>query len=437
MSILKKLFGRSGGINSRSEVSGKSVQKQVKTFRSRDEPERIQAAEALGDSRDSHAVEILIAALTDSSPSVVKQAAKSLGKIGDERAILPLVAVVESNWSLEASIALKTILSKSSREALISMLDSSERCLRQSAVGLLAKREGRNALELLIPMLGDKESSVRIAAVDSLKRLNDPAVVEALVGVLKDEERSVQIATVEALGAMKSKLAVPHLVEAFHSGEDVKFRIGAAASLKQIGDPVVIKVLTDAFQDKDTQMCQMSLGLMWELLTLPTLAQQAKEALLEYYLAALAESDGVKRAEAVKALSRLADRSAIQPLIKTLKDETCEVRLAAVEALEHLKSILGGMEIRRTLDEYAKMDYWSEDIAEKITAMYRKSPDGFYRGFGSPEEKKLREIGQILYEKGGMDMMLQIHEQFSARCNIPGAARNLEILWDGIGNWKG
>jgi hypothetical protein len=176
---------------------------------------------------------------------------------------------------------------------------------------------------------------------------------------------------------------------------------------------------------------------MWELTTSPTLGQQAKESLLEYYLPLLTESNVEKRTGGVNALSRLCDRRAVQPLIATLKDCKSEVRLATVEALEHLKNTIGGMEIRKALEEYSKGDNWSEDIAENILAMYKKSPGGFYRGFGWSGEKNLREIGQMLYEKGGMDLMRQVHAQFSYRCNIAGAARNLEIMWDGIGTWRG
>ena len=41
----------------------------------------------------------------------------------------------------------------------------------------------------------------------------------------------------------------------------------------------------------------------------------------------------------------------------------------------------------------------------------------------------------LLDEAGGMDLMRQAHGLF-ARQN-PGMARNLESVWDGIGNWMG
>jgi hypothetical protein len=69
--------------------------------------------------------------------------------------------------------------------------------------------------------------------------------------------------------------------------------------------------------------------------------------------------------------------------------------------------------------------------------MYAKRPEGFYRGFGWPEEKRLREIGQMLHDKGGINLMRKIHSQFASSSIAIGAPRNLEIMWDGIGAWKG
>lgn len=127
----------------------------------------------------------------------------------------------------------------------------------------------------------------------------------------------------------------------------------------------------------------------------------------------------------------------MKPLIASLHDDESEVRRAAFEALKRLKTSLGGMDIRKALDEYASRDSWVEDVAEEIRAMYAKRPEGFYRGFGWPEEKRLREIGQMLHDKRGINLMRKIHSEFASRSIPIGAARNLESMWDGIGAWKG
>ena len=75
------------------------------------------------------------------------------------------------------------------------------------------------------------------------------------------------------------------------------------------------------------------------------------------------------------------------------------------------------------------------DSVDELVRIYTNNPDGFYSDSQSAEPVK--EIGKKLNDAGGFDMMLQAHEMFSARANILGASRNLEMMWDGIGSWRG
>ncbi len=74
---------------------------------------------------------------------------------------------------------------------------------------------------------------------------------------------------------------------------------------------------------------------------------------------------------------------------------------------------------------------------DRITAIYRAHPQGFVQGAGGAPEQELRRIGEMLHQEGGMDLMLTVHAEFTNRCAIHGAPRNLEFMWDGIGNWRG
>ena len=61
--------------------------------------------------------------------------------------------------------------------------------------------------------------------------------------------------------------------------------------------------------------------------------------------------------------------------------------------------------------------------------------EGFLKG--TYNAMSVRKIGEKLNTIGGFELMLYVHAQFSATYTILGAARNLEYLWDGIGNWQG
>jgi hypothetical protein len=75
---------------------------------------------------------------------------------------------------------------------------------------------------------------------------------------------------------------------------------------------------------------------------------------------------------------------------------------------------------------------------ESLLTIYASNPEGFAPGYGDPmAREQVRQIGEALNLSGGMALMLEIHAEFAGRCQIPGAARNLEHTWDGIGDWRG
>ena len=72
-----------------------------------------------------------------------------------------------------------------------------------------------------------------------------------------------------------------------------------------------------------------------------------------------------------------------------------------------------------------------------LTGIYLLNQEGYVRDSGGPQVEKIRRIGRTLNQRGGMEMMQTAHAKFASRSNIPGAARNLEHLWDQIGEWSG
>lgn len=72
---------------------------------------------------------------------------------------------------------------------------------------------------------------------------------------------------------------------------------------------------------------------------------------------------------------------------------------------------------------------------QELLRLYRETPQGFRKD--SPAAEPVRAIGRQLDEAGGFPLMLRAHEQFAAANPGYGLARNLEIVWDGIGGWRG
>jgi len=150
------------------------------------------AAKALGEIRDTRAVEPLIQALQDAyfdedffwetgemesfSPWVRNAAAEALGKIGDARAVEPLIKALKSET------------------------------VRVNAAEALGNIGDIRAVEPLIKTLKDKDQFFRRKAVEALGKIGDARAVEPLSkAALKDRDRHVQKLAQKALNKIKVK----------------------------------------------------------------------------------------------------------------------------------------------------------------------------------------------------------------------------------------
>jgi transcription elongation factor Elf1 len=73
------------------------------------------------------------------------------------------------------------------------------------------------------------------------------------------------------------------------------------------------------------------------------------------------------------------------------------------------------------------------DAVNALVRIYENHPEGLYPD--APDRIKVREIGQSLYDAGGISYMLSAHQEFTHRNHRH--ARNLEMVWNGIGEWMG
>ena len=75
------------------------------------------------------------------------------------------------------------------------------------------------------------------------------------------------------------------------------------------------------------------------------------------------------------------------------------------------------------------------ECVRELLRLYRQTPGGFLTD--SAAAQPVRAIGKKLDAAGGFELMLQAHGAFSASSPGMGLARNLEMVWDGIGGWRG
>ncbi len=114
-------------------------------------------------------------------------------------------------------------------------------------------------------------------------------------------------------------------------------------------------------------------------------------------------------------------------LWKRLPDVTVmdELRAKQEEAQKEAEK-----KLRQPLPDASDPDFLSACV-ERLVLLYQKKPEGYL----TRQADEVRAVGRKLAEAGGMDLMLEAHAAF-ARQNGR-MARNLEMVWDGIGGWAG
>lgn len=232
----------------------------------------------------------------DVLPKYYDEKAKSRRK-GDTH---QLIETIKTTTSLEV---LNSIVDRNSILQLIDALDSKDISLQDEARKALVKI-GKSAVDSLIIALKDKNSNVRKDVVAILGEIGDSRAVATLIATLKDESPDVREGAALALGKIKDSRAVEPLIAVLR-GKDLKdkdkylteidssIQVSAAFALAAIGAPAVVSLI-----------------------------------------AALNDEDPDVREGAARALGKIKDSRAVEPLVTALKnDNDSEVQREIAKAV--------------------------------------------------------------------------------------------------------
>jgi len=189
-----------------SSLGTEAVDRLFSTLKSTNRDVRIGVIEALGEIKDSRAIQALIPLLNDPSSEVRWATAVALGEIGNAAAIPHLVGAlqdVDEYVRYGAAIALEKLRWQPA--------DDIER-----GYLYLGKQEweqlealGETAIKPLIRALKDKNADVRIKVVELLGRIGSPRSSSSLIRALSDENPDVRWKAV--LAAPKCGISLLHL----------------------------------------------------------------------------------------------------------------------------------------------------------------------------------------------------------------------------------
>ena len=319
---------------------------------------------SLGERRDAKAAAAIAASLTGADAVAAGAAIDALGKIRGAQAtealwaartkVPPKLRPALGDALLRCANALLAEGKSDRAAAIFRELSAPGRAkhMRVAAFpGLVACR--KDASETVMAALTGKDAAMQLAAVRAVRAGRDEALVRALAGQLSKVSASVRAAVIETLAERGAATALPAVAKEA-SSEDASVRRAALAALGRLGDASTVGLLAKLAAGKqgaEQRLARRSLvrlrgrgvdkamadrlktaaaGVRRELIS--ALAERGVKSAVPALMSAARDKDGVVRAEAVKALGRLADAGACPAMVALLKQAGTDNDRWALEA---------------------------------------------------------------------------------------------------------
>jgi HEAT repeat protein len=282
---------------------GSETEKLIKALKSDSGSIRIAALMALGERKETTAIDPITGILTRDYSPVQSSAAFALGEIGDERAVEVLV---------------------------IQMKDGESDTIRSNAAIALGKIGKEIAVPDLIARLRDNRAGVRSSAALSLGRIGSETAVEPLIGVLtsgklvegrakdsvnanEDIRKSAILALGEIGGAGVTEALTGILTD---KEEKLSVRMAAATALGNTGDPQAMETLKNVYNDRNMDVNLRNQAFL-------ALGKTENQEVAELLVARLGDREfGASSREALIDMGEIA----VDPLIENLKTTDVKVR---------------------------------------------------------------------------------------------------------------
>jgi HEAT repeat protein len=197
---------------------------------------------------------------------------------------------------------------------------------------------GANSIESLIAILKNRnlEDDIRLLTCWILGQLGDKRTVRALLEVFSEQNINLSLEAAKSLGMLKSKRAVPVLIEELRKGNNVDKRAASAYALGVLLDERAIDPLVSVLKNKNDS---------------PKVRGAAVEALIWF---------GKKRKRVVDAL------------INGLEDASVEVRFWSAFAL-------GEMKVRRAANKLERLIAEDDEVLPGWWSVSKEASDALDR----------------------------------------------------------
>jgi len=285
-------------------------------------------------------------------------AAKTLGIMKASKAEKVLLDLLQdSNWQVRKNVveALGEIRNKSSLESLVRCLtDNVEKVQRQAVESLVGF--GKLATEsILNGMSHEKSKFVLRAMIRALGQIGDPKSVPALIDHLRSSYFVVRVAAVKALIRFDDQIIedlipvlsfnqsnIKPLLKDAASQNQSQLQLRAIRALGGLEDHRAVKLLKQLLEKRTEEvkeaaekaLHQIGCGAWGRCSALIVLREIGDQSLIVHFVKSLKDDSNNVRLEAVRALAHVDGPSAINPLIGVArKDRDPYIRFEAVRNL--------------------------------------------------------------------------------------------------------
>jgi serine/threonine-protein kinase len=236
---------------------------------------------------------------------------KVIAEIADESSIDELLARVEGKDPV-ARMHIIAILSRFDRprvrSALQGTLNDTNKRVRTAALQAIANMSGSIDPAQVAPLLKDPELEVQNLAVEILCKAAHPETASYLVDALKDENEYSRRAAVEVLNVVGDEGSIKDLLQAIKD-DDWWVRSRAADALGKIGGPRVINSALALVSDRDAEVRRTAIEI---------LNQTRDERAVNHLIEATRDPDWWASERAVDALGEMGSRKAVPRLLEML-----------------------------------------------------------------------------------------------------------------------
>ena len=220
---------------------------------------------------------------------------------------------------------------------------------------VLEEERVKDEVDIQIDLLKDPDWVVRREAVITLGEMGDERCVEPVLRALRDGDWQVREVGIEAVGNIGSP-AIEGLLRLMRDWDVRKSVLMAMGKIRdeRVLDPLMDQLCSDEFHDYATDAL-VELG----------------EPAVPKLLAGLQNKDELARKQAIIALGRIKDPSALDALIEKLDDPDWFSRVTAAAAIEQIHDDRGRAALKPLLKD---PDLVVQMRVERILAAWKKQP---------------------------------------------------------------